>query len=207
MAVILEKKGSKVSLAKKEESNLGEILINLNWNQKIVEPKGFFQKLFGAEPTSQSIDLDLGCLYELKNGRKGCIQALGKSFGHSLDIEPYIVLDGDDRTGENNQGENIRVNGNKISEIKRILLFTYIYGGAVNWADANGVVTIKSKFNEDIVIHMDEHKNNHAMCALAMITNENDNSFAIEKLVEYFPGHKAMDRAYKWNIQWKPGKK
>ena len=73
MAVILEKKGSKVSLAKKEKSNLGEILINLNWNQKIVEPKGFFQKLFGAEPTSQSIDLDLGCLYELKNGRKGCI--------------------------------------------------------------------------------------------------------------------------------------
>ena len=207
MAVILEKKGSKVSLTKKEEANLGEILINLNWNQKITQPKGFFQTLFGASATSQSVDLDLGCLYELKNGTKGCIQALGRNFGSSLNSEPYIVLDGDDRTGENNQGENIRKNGNKISEIKRILLFTYIYEGAVNWADANGIVTIKSNFNEDIIIHMDEHKNNYLMCALAMITNENDNSFSIEKLVEYYPGHKAMDRAYKWNMQWKPGKK
>lgn len=207
MAVILEKKGSKVSLMKREEKDLGEILINLNWNQKIEEPKGFFQKLIGAQATSKSVDLDLGCLYELKNGRKGCIQALGKSFGYSLNVEPYIVLDGDDRTGQNNQGENLRINGDKVSEIKRVLLFTYIYEGAVNWADADGIVTIKSNFNEDIVIKMDEHQNNYKMCALAMITNENDNSFSIEKLVDYHTGHSAMDRAYGWNMQWKPGRK
>lgn len=207
MTVILDKKGSKVSLLKKEEANLGEILINLNWNQKIVKPKGFLQKLLGTPDMCQSVDLDLGCLYELKNGHKGCIQALGRNFGRSLDVEPYIVLDGDDRTGQNNQGENIRINGNKISEIKRILLFTYIYEGAVNWSDADGIVTIKSNFNEDIIIKMDNYQNNHIMCALAMITNENDNSFTIEKLVEYYPGHKAMDRAYKWNMQWKAGRK
>lgn len=207
MAVVLEKKGSKVSLAKKEEKELGEILINLNWNQKIEEPKGFFQKLIGAQPTSKSIDLDLGCLYELKNGKKGCIQALGKSFGYSLDVEPYIVLDGDDRTGQNNKGENLRINGNKVSEIKKILLFTYIYEGAVNWADADGIVTIKSNFNEDIVIKMDEHQNNYTMCALAMITNENNSGFSIEKLVDYHTGHKAMDRAYGWNMKWKAGRK
>ena len=45
------------------------------------------------------------------------------------------------------------------------------------------------------------------MCALAMITNENDNSFSIEKLVDYHTGHSAMDRAYRWNMQWKPGRK
>ena len=58
MAVEL-KKGQKVNLKKKV--SIGEILINLNWDQ----PKKRF--LFAPKP----IDLDLGCLYELKNGRKG----------------------------------------------------------------------------------------------------------------------------------------
>lgn len=206
MAVVLEKKGSKVNLSKKEEACLGEILINLNWNQKKVKHKGLFNLLFG-NPFAQSVDLDLGCLYELKNGKKGCIQALGNRFGNSLNKEPYIVLDGDDRTGENAQGENLRINGDKISEIKRILLYTYIYEGAVNWSDADGTVTIKSTFNEDIIIKMDEHHDKKIMCALAMITNEDDKSFSIEKLVEYYNGHSDMDRAFGWNMQWRPARK
>lgn len=204
MAVVL-KKGNKINLSKRKEVDLGEILINLNWNQK-VQKRGFLQMLFG-DLSTQSIDLDLGCLYELKNGRKGCIQALGNSFGTSLNIEPYITLDGDDRTGENTEGENLRINGNKISEIKRILLFTYIYEGAVNWVDADGVVTIKHSLGEDLIIKMDEVNNGKIMCALAMITNENNESFSVEKLVEYYSGHSELDKAYGWGMRWKPGRK
>lgn len=203
--MVVLKKGNKVNLTKKEELDLGEILINLNWNQK-VSKKGFLQILFG-DSSAQSIDLDLGCLYELKNGRKGCIQALGNSFGVSLDMEPYITLDGDDRTGENNEGENLRINGNKMSEIKRVLLFTYIYEGAINWADADGIVTIKHSLGEDLIIKMDEVHNGKIMCALAMITNENDESFSVEKLVEYYSGHSELDKAYGWGMKWKPGRK
>lgn len=57
MAVEL-KKGQKVNLVKKPTS-VGEILINLNWEQ----PKKRF--LFSPKP----IDLDLGCLFELQDGR------------------------------------------------------------------------------------------------------------------------------------------
>lgn len=39
MAIEL-KKGQKINLTKKENSDLGEILVNLNWNQKY--KKGFF---------------------------------------------------------------------------------------------------------------------------------------------------------------------
>ncbi|HFL3653538.1 TerD family protein [Clostridioides difficile] len=39
MAIEL-KKGQKINLTKKENSDLGEILVNLNWNQK-VQKKGF----------------------------------------------------------------------------------------------------------------------------------------------------------------------
>ena len=93
MAISLEK-GKKVNLRKQEKVGLGEILVNLNWNNKPAK-KGFLGSLFGGG--SKPIDLDLGCLYELKNGRKGTVQALGNAFG-SLQQEPYIALDGDDRT-------------------------------------------------------------------------------------------------------------
>ena len=137
MAINLSK-GQKINLQKQSSRSLGEILINLNWN---VRPKktGFFSSLFG---NSQSIDLDLGCLYELKNGKKGTVQALGRSFG-SLVRPPYISLDGDDRTGANLSGENIRIDGNKVAEIKRVLVYTFIYEGVANWQEADAVVTVK----------------------------------------------------------------
>src|SRR5690606_40105293 len=55
------------------------------------------------------VDLDLGCLYELADGSKGVIQALGNSFG-ALNTPPYIHLDGDDRTGSSTGGENMHIN-------------------------------------------------------------------------------------------------
>ena len=73
MAISLEK-GKKVNLRKQEKVGLGEILVNLNWNSKPAK-KGFLGSLFGGG--SKPMDLALGCLYELKNGRKRTVQALG----------------------------------------------------------------------------------------------------------------------------------
>lgn len=204
MAIILEK-GAKINLTKKS-SVLGKININLNWNQGSNKSKnGFFSKLFGND-MSDIVDLDLGCLYELKNGKKGAVQALGNSFG-SYDSEPYAFLDGDDRTGESQDGENLFINGDSIKNIKRILVYTFIYEGAANWSEVDGVVTIKRHGEEDIVIKMDEHKNGMRMCALAMFENINDETFSVEKLVKYFQGHEAMDRGYNWNMKWVAGRK
>ena len=200
----LKKKGEKISLQKKSNNMLGEILVNLNWNQSRQEPKGFFGTLMGSR--NKGVDLDLGCLFELKNGKKGVVQALGNSFG-SLKTEPYMELDGDDRTGQVSGGENLRINGNKILEIKRILVFAYIYKGAANWSQANGVVTIKQPDGPDIVVNMDEHDSRRIMCAVAMIENVNNETFSIERLVGYYSGHKEMDKAYKWDMRWTTGSK
>ena len=66
---------SKISLKKSGEShkidltkNRRRIHVNLNWDQR----RGLF---------SRGIDLDLACMYRLKDGRQGVIQALGNSFG------------------------------------------------------------------------------------------------------------------------------
>ena len=196
MAVEL-RKGQKVSLEKKGAS-LGEILIKLNWSQPV--KKG----LFSRKPAA--IDLDLGCLYELKNGRKGCVQALGNAFG-SLSAPPYVALDGDDRSGASAAGENLRVNGQKIGEIKRILIFTYIYEGAASWKDADGVVTVKCPGSQDIIVRMDEYGSSLTMCGIAMLENQNDETFSVEKLVRFFRGHRDLDQAYGWGLNWVAGRK
>ena len=137
MAISLQK-GQKVSLKKKASAGLGEILVNLNWNSR-PQNQGLLKSLFGGQ---QGIDLDLGCLFELKDGRKGAVQALGNSFG-SLNQPPFVSLDGDDRTGAAAAGENLRINGNQISNIRRVLVYTFIYEGVASWQQADATVTIR----------------------------------------------------------------
>ena len=193
------RKGQKVNLDKAS----GEILINLNWH-KGQGKKGLFS-LFGNK-SSGAIDLDLGCLFELKNGLKGSVQALGKNFG-SLSEAPYAALDGDDRTGDVEGGENLRVNGTKIAQIRRILVYTFIYEGIANWREADGIVTIKCPGSRDVIVRMDEHDTKKGMCALAMLENVDDKTFSVEKLVRFFSGHEDMDKCYHWGLKWVYGRK
>ena len=201
MAISLQK-GQKVSLKKGASGGLGEILVNLNWNARPVK-KGLLGGLFGG---SQGIDLDLGCLYELKDGQKGAVQALGNGFG-ALNRPPYIALDGDDRTGAAAAGENLRINGDQIGNIKRILVYTFIYEGIANWQQADGIVTIRYPKAEDLIVKMDEYNSADRMCGLALLENMNDETFSVEKIVRFFPGHEALDQAFHWGLRWKAGRK
>ena len=198
MAINLQK-GQKVSLKKGASSaGLGEILVNLNWNAK---PKGFLAGLLAS-----GIDLDLGCLFELKDGNKGAVQALGNAFG-SLNRPPFIALDGDDRTGAAAAGENLRINGNEIKNIQRILVYTFIYEGVANWKQADATVTLKYPGAEDLVVRMDTFNSSNKMCGLVLLENVNDETFSVEKIVQFYPGHQALDAAFGWGMRWQAGRK
>lgn len=198
MAINLQK-GQKVSLKKGASSaGLGEILVNLNWNAK---PKGFLAGLL-----SSGIDLDLGCLFELKDGNKGAVQALGNAFG-SLNRPPFIALDGDDRTGAAAAGENLRINGNEIKNIQRILVYTFIYEGVANWKQADATVTLKYPGAEDLVVKMDTFNSSNKMCGLVLLENVNDETFSVEKIVQFYQGHEDLDRAFGWGLRWRAGRK
>lgn len=201
MAINLQK-GQKVSLEKKSSAGLGEILVNLNWNARPVK-KGLFSAFTGG---GQGIDLDLGCLFELKDGSKGTVQALGNAFG-SLNQPPYIALDGDDRTGAAVAGENLRINGNRIADIKRILVYTFIYEGIANWQQADAIVTIKYPGAEDIIVKMDSYNSSDKMCGLALFENLNDQTFSVEKIVQFYPDHQYLDQAFQWGLRWQAGRK
>ena len=62
----------------------------------------------------------------------------------------------------------MRINGNQLSKIKRILVYTFIYEGVANWKQADGVVTIKYPKAEDIVVKMNEYDTNKTMCGLVL---------------------------------------
>lgn len=202
MAINLSK-GQKINLEKTSSSGLGEILVNLNWNAKTTR-QGLLKGLFGGG--NSGVDLDLGCLYELNDGEKGAVQALGNAFG-SLIYPPYISLDGDDRTGDSSEGENLRINGNMVSKIKRILVYTFIYEGVANWQQADAIITIKYPGAEDIIVKMDTFNSTQIMCGLALFQNVNNETFSVEKIVQFYQGHEALDRAFGWGMKWTPGKK
>jgi len=192
------RKGQKVNLTKKG-SLLGEIIINLNWSQP--QKKSSFFGMF----ENKGIDLDLACLFELKDGNIGAVQALGNFFGN-LNYPPYIALDGDDRTGSVASGETIRVNGKFADKIRRILIFTFIYSGAANWEEAKGVVTVKCPGSPELIVRMDEYGSNKRTCAIALLENVGG-TFSVEKIVEFFDDSEQMDKAFDWGLSWRAGRK
>lgn len=155
--VTLEKRRT-ISL-EKTGSDFGDIVLNLNWAAR----KGMFG---GA-----SIDLDLGCLYELEDGSKGVVQALGHAFG-VYDSAPFIELDGDDRTGSSTAGETIRINGRRFDRIRRIAVFALIYEGAVRWDQTDARASIRMPGQPEIVVEIRNGGDRHRLYGMAVIENE-----------------------------------
>ncbi len=197
--VTLTKAAPSVSLAKGAG---GRMRVNLSWNAR---PEGtggggFFKKLAGG---NRGIDLDLGALFELSDGRKGVVQALGGAFG-ALDRPPYVQLDGDDRKGGG--GENLTINLDRLSEIRRVLVFAFIYEGVPAWDKADGVVTLYPQGGAPLEIRLDEHSGTR-MCALALLENAGGR-LQVRREVRYIDGAQdALDRAYGWGMDWTPGRK
>jgi tellurite resistance protein TerA len=193
--VTLTKAAPAVSLTKTSGAS-GQMRVNLNWNAG--KGGGLFKK-------TASIDLDLGCLYELRNGSKGVVQALGNSFG-SLASPPYVHLDGDDRSGNATGGENLTINLDHLGDIKRILVFAYIYEGVPAWDKADGVVTLYPQGGAPLEVLLDEHSGART-CAIAMIESTGD-GVSVRREVRYIDGtQRALDEAYNWGLTWASGKK
>ncbi len=198
----LTKSAPSVSLSKGGAAS-GQLRVNLNWTSKPAV-KGFFKKL--AASGSDGIDLDLGALYEMSNGSKGVVQALGNSFG-SLTAAPYVQLDGDDRTGGSAAGETLHVNLDQAAKIKRVLVFAFIYEGVPAWDQANAVVTLFPVAGPPIEIVLDEPRKGARSCAIAMLENVGG-ELIVRREVRYIDGAQdALDAAYSWGLDWRPGRK
>jgi tellurite resistance protein TerA len=201
----LTKSAPSVSLSKGGGAH-GQLRVNLNWTSKPAPSGGFFKKLMSAANSGGGIDLDLAALYELADGRKGVVQALGNTFGN-LDGPPYVKLDGDDRTGSSEAGETLRINLDHTADIRRILVFAFIYEGVPAWDQANAVVTLYPVAGPPIEIALDETRAGARTCAIAMLQNSGGD-LTVSREVRYIDGAQdKLDAAYNWGLDWRPGRK
>ncbi|MGL4304828.1 MAG: TerD family protein, partial [Mycobacteriaceae bacterium] len=178
--VTLTKASPTVSLTKGNAVQ-GDMKVNLNWSAQ-APSGGFFAKISGKG----SVDLDLGCLYELADGTKGVVQALGGTFG-VLENKPFIRLDADDRTGALAGGENMFINLRNPQVFKRILIFAMIYEGAPNWAAVDGVVTLFPTGGPQVEVKLDEADGSARICAIALLQNQGGD-IVVNREVRYIAG-------------------
>jgi tellurite resistance protein TerA len=197
--VTLTKSAPTVSLSK-HGGTRGMMHVNLNWDAKPPE-RGFFKK-------QSELDLDLGCLFEFSDGTKGVVQALGNAFtAHNRAGQPLLRLDGDDRSGRSQGGENLFVDLTDPAQINRILIFALIYEGAANWAAAKGVATLTPAGAAPIEVLLDDPRDGARICAIALISNENG-EIVVHREVNYINGaQRALDEAYGWGMNWTRGRK
>ncbi|MFC9456871.1 TerD family protein [Streptomyces sp. NPDC056983] len=207
--VTLTKAAPSVSLAKQGGTS-GSMRVNLNWEVR-KQFKGWGSKLGRAVAQHADLDLDLCALYELTDGRKGVVQALGNAFG-ALNRPPYIHLDGDDRTGAVSSGENLTINLDHMKDLRRVLIFVTIYEGARSFADLHATVTLQPQFGAAVDFSLDECTVPSTVCALALITNTGSD-LTVQREARYLvpergvSPQRTVDHAYGWGMNWTPGRK
>ncbi|MEU2250818.1 TerD family protein [Streptomyces sp. NPDC019224] len=207
--VTLTKEAPSVSLTKQGGTS-GAMRVNLNWEVR-KQFKGWGSKLGRAVAHHSDLDLDLCALYELTDGRKGVVQALGNAFG-ALHQPPFIHLDGDDRTGAVDTGENLTINLDHKAQLRRVLIFVTIYEGARSFADLHATVTLQPQHGAPIDFSLDECTVPSTVCALALITNTGSD-LTVQRESRYLvpqrgvSPQRTIDHAYGWGMNWTPGRK
>lgn len=208
--VTLTKSAPSVSLIKQGGTS-GALRVNLNWQVR-KQFSGWAAKLGRPVAMHADLDLDLCALYELTDGRKGVVQALGNAFG-SLHQPPFVHLDGDDRTGAVSTGENLTVNLDHKHHFRRILVFVTIYEGARSFADLHATVTLQPQHGAAIDFSLDECTVPSTVCALALITNTGGGELVVRREARYLvpergvSPQRTVDHAYGWGMNWTPGRK
>lgn len=217
---------SKVTLASKGDSfaikpkvvaggsgDKNALVINLNWNTKTEEKKGFFASLFGGE---DEIDLDLGVFVETNVANpdtnepfKFCVQPLNQGLLQQGRFEefPWVYHLGDDRTGAVDAGEFVKINLAERSNLRRVMVFTYIYEGAANWAQTDGVVSVKAPGCPELIVELGKVSDQRTFCAICWIDFLADGSVKVTKCATFHNDHVDADNTYGWGLKWVAGSK
>ncbi|WP_067636078.1 TerD family protein [Actinomadura latina] len=206
-----QQQGGKISLTKnapsvsltKHGATGGHMRVNLNWTAR----EGVAKGRLGKRRRGVDLDLDLCCLWELQDGRKGIIHAIGDM--GALERAPFIKLDKDDRTGAIESGENLHINLDHTKDFKRILVFAEIYDGADDFRGLDAIATLFPVGAPPIDMRMDDCVDASRDAVLALIENVNgelvvrrEGRFILPPPGRARWGKMAVDQAYAWNLEW-----
>lgn len=180
-------------------------MIGVAWDNIKIEDSGLFGKWF-KKVRKVGVDLDIGCLYEMQDGTRGSIQAFGEKFGN-FNEAPFISLSGDERTGDTEgDDEYLLVNGEKWKDVKRVLVYIYIYKGALRWSELHPQIVVDVPGESDLYVTLNAHDDALSLCAVGELENVRG-GIKLTNRTEYFPGHEEMDRAFGYGLAWADGKK
>ncbi|MEV6110818.1 hypothetical protein AB0M28_39920, partial [Streptomyces sp. NPDC051940] len=208
-AVQLTRRNPVLSLTR-QGADRGSMRVNLSWRMRTSDMDlsagrsgGLFRhpnRLFRPDvPSPQgqamvNVDLDLACMYELKDGTRGVVQPLGNFFG-DMNKAPYVKLSGDDRFGSAS-GETIYINMDHRADFKRLLIFVYIYDGTPAFDRTHAVVTLYPSNGPRVEIALDERAPEARSCAVVLIENVKD-ELKVRREVRYVYGFQSeLDRMY-----------
>ncbi|TDD84751.1 stress protein, partial [Actinomadura darangshiensis] len=201
-AISLTKNAPSVSLTKHGATS-GHMRVNLNWTAR----EGVAKGRLGKRRRGVDLDLDLCCLWELQDGRKGIIHALGDM--GALDRPPFIKLDKDDRTGAIEAGENLHINLDHMAQFRRILVFAEIYDGAEDFRGLDAIATLFPVGAPPIDMRMNDCVDASRDAVLALIENVNgelvvhrEGRFVLPPPGRPRWGKMTVDQAYAWNLEW-----
>lgn len=200
----LEHPGQSIAISPHKEG-FESVLIGVAWDGRVEKVKSPLGKLM-KRTRKIDVDLDIGCLYELKDGTRGAIQAFGEKFGH-YDKPPFIVLSDDERTGATpGHDEFILINAHHWDKIKRVIVYIYIYAGAPSWSHVKPQIVVDIPGENDFYVTLDAFEDHLCLCALAELENVRG-GIRLTNRTEYFPGHEEMDRAFGFGLLWSDGMK
>lgn len=188
----------------------GEISIRLSWTKD--NSAKFLQRILGGD----TIDLDLGCYYELDNGSRTLIDCLQfatddpaprnvQSKQGCYDHEPYIWHTGDD-TGRSkgDSEEELLVNPIGLQHLKCITVYTYIFDGPASWDSFGAKITLSIPGCEDISTQIEGNGGKERFCAAMHIEiSEDKKTIKVTRLGTFHRGHSDCDQAYGWSLQYR----
>ncbi len=195
MPIILEKKGAQHHIQLQKDDTQGAIVIQLRWSN------------------NAPVDLDLGCYYELRNGKRKLIDALQFSGGEGGPKDrvtkqgcytnpPYIWHTGDDRGDNESSRETIIVNAKGLAFIRRIIVYAYIYEGVAQWNLTDAVVNVNVPYQQSVTVKMGNTNDKRRFCAIAQLDFDNDNAITVKRLVSFHDTHSDCDRQYGWGFKY-----
>jgi tellurite resistance protein TerA len=200
--ITLTKSAPSVSLTKRGATS-GAMRVNLNWSARAGVAKGRFGKL----RRGVDLDLDLCCLWELTDGSKGIIHALG-DFG-TLHQPPFIQLDRDDRSGAVEGGENLTINLDHTAKFRRILVFAEIYDGAEDFIGLDATATLFPQNSPPVEMRLDDCNVPARDATLFLLENVGGELVARRESKYVLPppgrprwGKMTVDQAYGWGLEW-----
>jgi tellurite resistance protein TerA len=154
---------------------------------------------------------DLCALFELTDGGRGVVQALGGATG-SLREPPYIRLDGAD-TGAGRPGSggtSVALNLDHADRFRRVLFFLTVQPGAAGFAGLRAAeVTLRPEHGAAIRFGLGACADLSTVCALALIQRDGPD-LVVRREARYLvpprgvSPQRTADYAYGWGLNWRP---